>query len=95
MPSLIDISQAVVEKKIFKILLMYFRYFVIILLGRGRGCSFERMNHDHSRMLCAMFDGNLPIVLEEKSKMKEVYNQTDRHTDGRMEGQTDRRSESH
>ena len=48
MPSLVEIGPVVLEKKIFKISSMYFRYFLIISPRKKR------------RMLCAKFGWNCP-----------------------------------
>ena len=62
MPSLVEISSVVV-KKIFKISLMYFRYYAITLLsplGKGRGPTC--LNKLQPRMLSAELEFGLVVL---------------------------------
>ena len=53
-PSLVEISSVVLEKKIFLISLMYFHYFVIISPRKRAGTFiWTNLNSLHPRMLCA------------------------------------------
>ena len=66
-PNLVEISQVVLEKKIFKISLIYFRYFVIISLFKRAGpFIWKNLNPLHPRMLCGKFGWNWPCVSGEE-----------------------------
>ena len=66
-PNLVEISQVVLEKKIFKLSLIYFRYFVIISPFKRAGpFIWKNLNPLHPRMLCGKFGWNWPCVSGEE-----------------------------
>ena len=91
MLGLVEIGSVILEKKIYKILSICFRYFLIISPWKRAGPSFEQTLIPFAQ---GCFVSSLveigPVVLEKKSKIGKVY----RRTDGRTDRQTDeRRSE--
>ena len=73
--SLVEIAPAVLEKKIFQILLMHFRYFVIISPWKTTGpFIWTELTSLCPRMLCDKFGWNWrAVVLEKRMKMWKVY----------------------
>ena len=61
-PSLVEIGPVVLEKKIFLISSMYFRYFLVIsfLWKRVGPFIWTNLNPHHQRMICAKFGWNWP-----------------------------------
>ena len=88
-PRLVATGSVVLDKKIFLILSIYFRYFVIISPCKRAGpFIWTNLNPLHLRMLCAKFGWNWPSGSgEEDENVKSL--QTDRQTDRRTDRQTD------
>ena len=60
-PRLVEIGSVVLEKRIFLISSLYFRYFVIISPWKRAGpVIWTNLNRLHPRMLCAKFGWNWP-----------------------------------
>ena len=80
-PSLVEIGPVVLEKKIFKIPLLYFHYFVNISPWK-RGWSFIWTNWTPFTQECfvPILVEIGPVVLEKKMEMWNVYRWTDRGT---------------
>ena len=83
-PSLVEIGQVVLEKKIFKNFVNVFYYFIIISpWKRGRPFICRNLNFLHSKMLCAKFGWNGSVVLEKKVKSLQVYNNNNNNNNDR------------
>ena len=67
----------------FKMSSMYFRYFVIISLGKGRGPSFEQtwIPFTQGCFVPSLIEIG-PVVLEKKTKMWKVYDNDNNDYDG-------------
>ena len=64
--SLVEIGPVVLQKKNFLISSMYFRYFELSPLGKGRALHLNKLNPLHTRMLCAKFVWNMASGSEEE-----------------------------
>ena len=83
MPSLVEISQVVLEKNFFLFSSIYFRYFAIISPWKRAGSFFflTNLNPFHPRVLSVKFEWNWLSGFGEDENVKFTDGRTDRQTD--------------